>query len=82
MDVLMDRHDRYYEDDDDWAAQYMASDGSEAIAEQEEERSLPELAVGEIFAMHGAESTPTTAGRSMLSINEGMYVSHKLTQRN
>ena len=72
MDVLVDRHDRYYEDEGDWAAQYMASDGSEAVVEQEEERALPDLQVGELFAIQGAESAPTTAGRAMLSINEGM----------
>lgn len=72
MDVLVDRHDRYYEEEGDWAAQYMASDGSEAVAEQEEERALPDLQVGELFAVQGAETAPATAGRAMLSINEGM----------
>ena len=74
MDVLVDRHDRYYEEENDWADKYMASDGTEVLPEQEEERALPELAVGELFAMQGAESVPDTAGRAMLSINEGMCV--------
>ena len=72
--MLVDRHDRYYEEEDDWADKYMASDGTEASIDQEEEHALPELQVGELFAMQGAESVPDTAGRAMLSINEGMCV--------
>ena len=74
MDVLVDRHDRYYEEEEDWADKYMASDGTEAPVDQEEEHALPELRVGELFAVQGAKSTPDTAGRAMLSINEGMCV--------
>ena len=74
MDVLIDRNDRYFEDDE--ANAYLLNgDGAEGEGEAEEEgKALPDLNAGDILELQGVGHVPPNAvpGRATLGIKEGM----------
>ena len=74
LDILVDRNDRYFEEEDDHdASAYLLGDvGREE--EVEEERALPDLSPGDVMQLQGVETVPADAisGRANLSVREGV----------
>lgn len=73
LDVLVDRNDRYFEEDEA-AEYYYGAEGADVEVDEEEGKALPELKPGQVVGIQNVEHVPPDAlqARATLSIKEGM----------